>query len=145
MTKEELRAQELEREELELLLSDDDVKNHFNQRDVIKSEKKQRKQKHKQKQAKLTETQDDFKLDLDDKRFGNLLDSYEYHIDPTNPQFKKTKAMLQILEKKRKTGLKKMETNVVPVDEKLALKELVKSVKRKNTTGKGGQGKRQKN
>ena len=62
--------------------------NHFSAKDVIKAEKslKSRKQKKKFAKAQL-DTQDDFKMDLQDPRFKALLQDHQFFIDPTNPQY----------------------------------------------------------
>lgn len=89
------------------------------------------------------EVQDDFQMDLEDPRFSSLLNNHEFFIDPTNPQFKKTKAMDQILDKKRKENLVKMESQVVPITETEQINNLVSSIKRKSSALKL-KGKRQK-
>ncbi|KAI8929940.1 hypothetical protein BC831DRAFT_441650 [Entophlyctis helioformis] len=105
------------RAELELLLMDDNEgqtqshSRHFDMKAVLKGEKdagKKGKAKAKlsKKKAKelagAGETQDDFSLDVADPRFSAVLESHQFAIDPTNPQFKKTKGMDALLEKRRK-------------------------------------------
>lgn len=131
--------------ELELLLMDEDKPQttHFTAKDVLKSEKaKSKKQKKKAKNEQL-DNQSDFKLDLEDPRFGALLEDHKFHIDPTNPQFKKTNTMKRILSHKRSRNTFANDTGDVKVNEKVELDNLVSSVKRRNE-GVSGQGKRQK-
>ena len=91
MTKEERLAKEKEKAELELLLMDDTshskTPNHFSAKDIIKAEKGQKSRKLKKKLGKMQlDTQDDFKMDLQDPRFKALLNDHQFFIDPTNPQ-----------------------------------------------------------
>ena len=91
------------RAELELLLMDDQESQsrHFDVKSVLKSEK-QLKQKKKKKAPKITgDTQDDFQMDTQDPRFADILASHHFAIDPTNPQFKKTKNMDKLLQMRR--------------------------------------------
>ena len=90
------------------------------------------------------ETQDNFEMNLEDPRFSNVLDNHQFHIDPTNPHFKKTKSMNQLLIKKRDKNDVIINTIQEPSrNEKVELSNLVSSVKRKSELAKG-QGKRQK-
>lgn len=46
-------------------------------------------------------------MDVKDDRFGAIYDSYHYNIDPSAPEYKKTKSMEAIIEEKlhrRKSG-----------------------------------------
>jgi len=89
-----------EREELELLLMDDrEEKQHFNMKEIIDNEKRKRKRK-KGKQGR-EEIVDQFEIDVHDKRFSALFNSPDYILDPSDPQFKKTKAMDKIIEEKQ--------------------------------------------
>lgn len=101
--------------ELALLLEDgDDDKNHFNLKQIqelegnldgTKNGKKKRKFKRKnKKQVELEKlhVQDTFSLNLNDNRFNQVFSSADYNIDPTNPNFKKTKAMHLLIEEKLK-------------------------------------------
>ncbi|KAJ2811979.1 pre-rRNA-processing protein esf1, partial [Coemansia sp. 'formosensis'] len=45
---------------------------------------------------------DDFKLNTSDPRFGALFESHNFALDPNNPNFKKTKAMKELLNESRK-------------------------------------------
>lgn len=83
---------------------------HFDMNEILRAEKKKNK-KGKFKKGKDKETrgglQEDFKMDVDDDRFKAVFESHEFAIDPSNPKFKATGGMKQLLEegrKKRKMG-----------------------------------------
>lgn len=83
--------------ELELLMMDDtDQKEHFNMKDIVKAEKKQRKKK----KAHQDPVQDTFTPDLGDERFAEVFENHEFAIDPTNSEFKKTNTMKKILKER---------------------------------------------
>ncbi|KAJ1936762.1 pre-rRNA-processing protein esf1, partial [Linderina pennispora] len=91
-----------EREELELLLDGaESGRKHFDMAEIIKSEKHKGKKKGKKGQ-KRAEVDDGFKVDTSDPRFSALYDSHNFAIDPNNPNFKKTKAMKELLDESRK-------------------------------------------
>ncbi|EGW30873.1 uncharacterized protein SPAPADRAFT_52069 [Spathaspora passalidarum NRRL Y-27907] len=97
---------EKSRAELELVLMDEEnteKPDHFNMKDVIKSEKLKGKKKNK-KNKKIDEemTQDNFVANLNDPRFKEIFESHEYAIDPTSSEFKKTETMKQILKERSK-------------------------------------------
>merc|ERR1711976_315399 len=46
--------------------------------------------------------QDDFKLNVGDERFSELYDNPHFNIDPSAPEFKKTKAMESLIGEKVK-------------------------------------------
>jgi hypothetical protein len=100
-TKAELKAEEHQRKaELELLLAEEDgeaKREHFDLKEVMKSEKKNKKKK----KQDLTETQDNFEIDTQDPRFSAIHESHMFAIDPTNPNFKKTKAMDALMKERR--------------------------------------------
>ncbi|PIA16857.1 hypothetical protein COEREDRAFT_18650, partial [Coemansia reversa NRRL 1564] len=84
-----------ERAELELLLDGTESnRKHFDLKEIVKAEKT--------KGRKKQQVDDDFKLDVNDPRFGALFDSHNFAIDPNNPNFKKTKAMKELLSESRK-------------------------------------------
>ena len=98
------------RAELELLMADDEANGegvrHFDMREIEKAEKEaRRKGKNKGKKNKKSSVdavKDDFKVEAEDPRFKALFDSHEYAIDPTNPRFKSTEGMKNLLEEGRK-------------------------------------------
>ncbi|KAJ2170821.1 pre-rRNA-processing protein esf1 [Coemansia sp. RSA 551] len=89
-----------ERAELELLLDGaESGRKHFDLKEIVKAEKSQGR---KGKRGKKIEVEDDFKLNVSDPRFGALFESHNFAIDPNNPNFKKTKAMKDLLSETRK-------------------------------------------
>lgn len=89
--------------ELELLMLDQQDgthREHFSMKELIKSEKeKSKKSKHRNKNKII---EDDFKADLNDPRFNEIFTNHDFAIDPSQPQFKKTATMAQILEERNK-------------------------------------------
>ncbi|KAJ2000047.1 pre-rRNA-processing protein esf1 [Coemansia thaxteri] len=91
-----------ERAELELLLDGAEAeRKHFDMSEIVKAEKGKGRKKGKH-AKKDTEVQDDFTLNTSDPRFGALFESHNFAIDPNNPNFKKTKAMKELLSESRK-------------------------------------------
>lgn len=135
--------------DLELLLMDEDQeeKKHFSMREIIedhkgKSKKKLRKKAKQKMEEKMKEKMshvDDFKVDVKDPRFSHLLTSGEYNIDPSHPQFKRTKAMDNLINDVQKKRIadsyestpdpKRINTSKGREDHELSL--LVKRVKSK--------------
>lgn len=116
--------------ELELLMMNEDGEkedNHFDMKDIIKSEKKKGK-----KGKKTEDIQDNFEVDLNDDRFKEIFENRDYNIDPSNTDFKKTKTMKKILDERSKRQhkgksdqpKKKVKTN--------DLNNLVDKIKRKH-------------
>ncbi|XP_052888099.1 ESF1 homolog [Anopheles moucheti] len=156
---EEREAEEAARRraELELMLDDgEDNRAHFNLRAIQEREidlasvskskrrhllKKSRREIEEQRNSKAAA--DDFEVDVEDPRFKAIYSKPDYNIDPTNPSFKKTKAMERLIETKlRKRQLEEndvRENNGRQVQQeqpKVARKDvattmLVKSIKRK--------------
>lgn len=114
----EEEAERKQRAELELLMADDDDETvgkakirHFDMREIEKAEKEARKKRKHKKPTKSTQdnepstttnNNDGFEMDTADPRFARLFDSHEYAIDPTNPRFKGTKGMRELLEEGRR-------------------------------------------
>uniref|UniRef100_A0A182TBL9 Uncharacterized protein n=1 Tax=Anopheles maculatus TaxID=74869 RepID=A0A182TBL9_9DIPT len=144
------------RAELELMLDDgEDNRAHFNLRAIQEREidlatvskskrrhilKKSRRQIEEQRNSKLAA--DDFEVNVEDPRFTAIYSKPDYNIDPTNPAFKKTKAMERLIETKlRKRQLAENDVREgngagERQDPKVARKDvattmLVKSIKRK--------------
>ncbi|KAK3829461.1 MAG: hypothetical protein JOS17DRAFT_685836 [Linnemannia elongata] len=105
-TKEERLEDNRKKAELELLMEDNRESNqHFNMKEIQKAEKKKNKKKGKGGQNdrdKGEDLQDDFKIDVKDPRFSALHESHHFALDPTNPNFKKTKAMSELMEERQK-------------------------------------------
>ncbi|KAL2917909.1 pre-rRNA-processing protein esf1 [Polyrhizophydium stewartii] len=94
------------RAELELLLMDENEtqSRHFDMKAVLQEEKQsKRKQRGKKgkKGKEAGDVQDDFEVDVADPRFSAVLENHQFAIDPTNPQFRRTKGMDTILRKRR--------------------------------------------
>ncbi|XP_040169401.1 ESF1 homolog [Anopheles arabiensis] len=155
---EEREAEENERRraELELMLDDgEDNRAHFNLRAIQEREidlrtvskskrrallKKSRREIEEQRNRKAAA--DDFEVNTEDPRFSAIYSKPDFSIDPTNPAFKKTKAMERLIETKlRKRQLAENDVReengkVVQPVEKVAKRDvsttmLVKSIKRK--------------
>lgn len=83
---------------------------HFDMNDIIKAEKHKRKKgkgkvralKQAEAAAAAGKLQQDFSMDVQDERFKAVFDSHEFAIDPSNPKFKGTEGMKQLLEEGRK-------------------------------------------
>ncbi|RCK56680.1 Pre-rRNA-processing protein ESF1 [Candida viswanathii] len=132
--------------ELELVLMDNqdsNSKDHFNMKDVIKSER-QKKNKKGKKNKKIDEemVQDNFVANLDDPRFKEIFESHDYAIDPTNSEFKKTETMKKILNErairnkgKKSKGdktTKRKASDTEPKDNVRSLAEKLKKKQRRN-------------
>ncbi|KJA29425.1 hypothetical protein HYPSUDRAFT_127220 [Hypholoma sublateritium FD-334 SS-4] len=145
-------------EELALLVASsnpDAEPKHFNLKSVIKAEKsKKRRKGRKDKKEDDGEAQEDFAVNVKDDRFKVLFEDHQYAIDPTNPHFKKTKAMSALLDErqKRQRELRDEQPEGAAVKTKAtgevgpkSLQSLVESVKRKSANiDPPGQGKRRK-
>ncbi|KAL0951266.1 hypothetical protein HGRIS_007980 [Hohenbuehelia grisea] len=132
-------------EELSLLVAEDGSQpNHFNMKTILKAEKG-KKGKRKGKSGRRAaedenELQEDFEMNVNDDRFTALLDDHTFAIDPSNPNYKKTKSMSTLLEERSKRQRAKLTDDGPrerPVADAVAnrekdLKALVESVKRKN-------------
>ncbi|KAI0243558.1 pre-rRNA-processing protein esf1, partial [Massospora cicadina] len=97
--------EDAERAELELVMLEDrpDARQHFDMRQVLKAEKQAaRKGRRRGKVADPELAQDGFKIDTQDPRFAALYSSHHFAIDPTNPHFKKTQAMKELLAERQK-------------------------------------------
>ncbi|XP_031562221.1 ESF1 homolog [Actinia tenebrosa] len=132
------------KEELELLLMDGkEEPQHFSLKGILENEKKKKKRKKRRKEQQTAE--DHFKVNVEDPRFSALFSSHLYAIDPSDPQFKKTKAMDTIFdERQRRRQEKKQVTEELTQNNKASkytegektnidpsLSLLVKSVKSK--------------
>ncbi|EPQ60624.1 hypothetical protein GLOTRDRAFT_102368 [Gloeophyllum trabeum ATCC 11539] len=144
-------------EELSLLAAADNPEaapRHFDMKAVVKSEKargKKRRSKKNPLDEGENETQEDFKIDVQDERFAALHEDYNFAIDPSNPRFKKTKSMSALLEErsKRKKATPHHSDSAAPrtgaISSDRTLESLVQSVKRKSVATEGpSNGKRRK-
>ncbi|KAH7882945.1 hypothetical protein F5I97DRAFT_1930559 [Phlebopus sp. FC_14] len=151
------------REELALLVASDNPvgeAKHFDLKAILKAEK--RKGRHGKKRFTRnnqdeddgqTEIQDDFVIDVKDERFKALHEDHQFAIDPSNPHFKKTKSMANLLDErsKRQKSLGGQDDQgsrtqgAVSEDGDRSLQNLVERVKRKSATAnQEGLGKRRK-
>uniref|UniRef100_A0A7M4EZX9 NUC153 domain-containing protein n=2 Tax=Crocodylus porosus TaxID=8502 RepID=A0A7M4EZX9_CROPO len=131
-----------------LLMMDDenDDRKHFNYDKIVEQQNlTKKKKKLLMKKEELIE--DDFEVNVADARFQAMYTSHLFNLDPSDPNFKKTKAVKKILEEKARRrehqqqdateAEKKLETDIgkkasVPkksIDPALSL--LIKSVKNK--------------
>ncbi|XP_050350717.1 ESF1 homolog [Nymphalis io] len=130
--------EEKRKAELELLLDEDDGKDHFSLKKIQESEsitkKSKRKRKLKEKMKEQKQTVPDFEINLHDQRFSALYDSHLYNIDPSDPNFKKTKNMEKIIQEKLKRRPKDdliSDNKPKRTKEDNELNVLVKNIKRK--------------
>ncbi|KAK0715220.1 hypothetical protein B0H67DRAFT_490269 [Lasiosphaeris hirsuta] len=103
----------VEKQQLELLMADDDEDDnvdHFDMKEILRAEKQKSKKKSKKNKKEAGEDiglQQDFDMNVEDSRFKAVFESHEFAIDPSNPKFKATQSMKKLLEegrKKRKGG-----------------------------------------
>lgn len=133
---------EQKQKELELLLmnnDDDENKKHFSLKKIQESESTKKKKWKNKKKDTEERAEDNFKVNINDDRFSALFTSHLYNIDPTDPNFKKTKGMETLVSEKLKRRLENENESIkvkkVKTDKKrnAELSTLVKSVKRKAT------------
>lgn len=128
---------EKKKAELELLLDDDDGKAHFSLKKIQESESNKKSRRKKKLKAKMNEQKQslpEFEIDVNDDRFSALYNSHLYNIDPSDPNFKKTKNMDKLIQEKLKrrpadTPLEVQKPKRSKEDVELSI--LVKNVKRK--------------
>ncbi|XP_029314662.1 ESF1 homolog [Cottoperca gobio] len=105
-TAEEEEELEKQKAEMALLMEDDDKHKHFNYDKIVEQQnlsKKKRKKLLKKGDEKLEG--DDFQVDVKDARFQAMFTSHLFNLDPSNPNYKKTKATTSIqVEKQRRRG-----------------------------------------
>lgn len=78
---------------------DEDSKKHFNYNKIVEHQNLSKKKK-KQLMKKKELIEDDFEVNVSDARFQAMYTSHLFNLDPSDPNFKKTKAMEKILEEK---------------------------------------------
>ena len=124
--------------ELELLMMEDDESSkiqHFDMKEIMKAEKKAKRNKNKKKASKDAEpTGMDFEVDVKDDRFNQLFESHEFAIDPNQPQFKKTSGMEKLLDERRRRTQNKpaAELEEAPAKSKYAKEVFSAAQKRKH-------------
>ncbi|XP_034288286.1 ESF1 homolog [Pantherophis guttatus] len=142
----EEEEEEIEKQKAEmallLMMDDDEERCHFNYDKIVEQQNlSKRKKKLLMKKEELVT--DDFQVNVDDARFQAMYTSHLYNLDPSDPNFKKTKAVQKILEEKarrRHQGSTESKGELDNVAEKKpvaktsldpALSMLVKSIKNK--------------
>ncbi|KAM5178416.1 ESF1 homolog isoform 1-T3 [Callospermophilus lateralis] len=139
---------EIERQKAEMALlmmdEEEDSKKHFNYNKIVEHQNLSKKKK-KQLMKKKELVEDDFEVNVSDARFQAMYTSHLFNLDPSDPNFKKTKAMEKILEEKARQReqkeeltqalIKRKESEFEKTSQKKsidpALSMLVKSVKNK--------------
>ncbi len=112
------KGEDINREAADLSLftmDSDDEKAHFDYKDIVKKESKEGKKKKKvtrlvKEKKKIAPTEEDFKLNLEDRRFSAVFNNPDFNVDPSHPSFKKTKSMQKIITEKQKRILKSDKT-----------------------------------
>lgn len=93
-TSEEETELEKQKAEMALLVMDEeeDSKKHFNYDKIVEHQNLSKKKK-KQLMKKKELLEDDFEVNVSDARFQAMYTSHLFNLDPSDPNFKKTKAM----------------------------------------------------
>ncbi|NXP28289.1 ESF1 protein, partial [Scytalopus superciliaris] len=100
-TSEDEEEVEKQKAEMALLMMDDedDTRKHFNYKKIVEQQNlSKKKKKLLMKRKELVE--DDFQVNVADTRFQAMFTSPLFNLDPSDPNFKKTKAVEKILEEK---------------------------------------------
>lgn len=139
---------ELEKQKAEMALlvmdEEEDSKKHFNYDKIVEHQNLSKKKK-KRLMKKKGLLEDDFEVNVSDARFQAMYTSHLFNLDPSDPNFKKTKAMEKILEEKARHRERKEELLLQAVERAQqstgkpaqkppldpALSMLIKSVKNK--------------
>lgn len=139
---------EVERQKAEMALlmmdEDEDSKKHFNYNKIVEHQNLSKKKKQ-QLMKKKELIEDDFEVNVSDARFQAMYTSHLFNLDPSDPNFKKTKAMEKILEEKTRQreqkeqeltqAIKKKESEIEKESQRKsidpALSMLIKSIKTK--------------
>uniref|UniRef100_A0A8D0H9W0 ESF1 nucleolar pre-rRNA processing protein homolog n=1 Tax=Sphenodon punctatus TaxID=8508 RepID=A0A8D0H9W0_SPHPU len=94
---------ELERQKAEMALlmmdEEEETKKHFNYEKIVEQQNLSKKKK-KQLMKKKELVDDEFQVNVADPRFQAMYSSHLFNLDPSDPNFKKTKAVEKILEEK---------------------------------------------
>lgn len=95
-----------EKAELSLLVMDEeDNKKHFNLRDLVQEEGKKKKKKKQKEQ--MNKEEDEFQMNVSDPRFSAVFESHLFNIDPSAPEYRKTKGTEAIISEKIKRSGKR--------------------------------------
>ncbi|XP_048791441.1 ESF1 homolog [Lagopus muta] len=123
---------EKQKAEMALLMMDDedDGRKHFNYKQIVEQQNlSKKKKKLLMKKKELLE--DDFQVNVADTRFQAMFTSPLFNVDPSDPNFKKTKAVERILEEKaRRREQKQQDLHETSKEweNKVAKKETKKSI-----------------
>ncbi|OXB82870.1 UNVERIFIED_CONTAM: hypothetical protein H355_010440 [Colinus virginianus] len=123
---------EKQKAEMALLMMDDedDGRKHFNYKQIVEQQNlSKKKKKLLMKKKELLE--DDFQVNVADTRFQAMFTSPLFNLDPSDPNFKKTKAVERILEEKaRRREQKQQDLHEASEEQenKMAKKETKKSI-----------------
>ncbi|XP_037752038.1 ESF1 homolog isoform X3 [Chelonia mydas] len=142
----EKEEEEKHKAEMALLMMDDeeDDRKHFNYEKIVEQQNLSKKKK-KQLMKKEELLEDDFQVNVADTRFQALYTSHLFNLDPSDSNFKKTKAVEKILEEKARRREQKQQNLAKEIQENEigkkgnvtkkavdpALSMLIKSVKNK--------------
>jgi hypothetical protein len=97
-----------------LLAEDTDDRHHFNLKKLMKETSSKKAKKQKRKLETEEGESDKFEMDVDDTRFTALFHNPNFNIDPSAPEFKKTKVMDELIQQKIR---KRHEANKLPHDD----------------------------
>ncbi|PVV03805.1 hypothetical protein BB560_001687 [Smittium megazygosporum] len=75
---------------------------HFDMKQILKANKGNKKKFKKRKIEEYDGLQESFTMDAQDDRFASVYTSSDFAIDPNSKNFKKTKAMENLLNERRK-------------------------------------------
>lgn len=100
-----------------MLAEDTDDRHHFNLKKLMKETSSKKAKKQKRKLETEEGESDKFEMDVDDARFTALFHNPNFNIDPSAPEFKKTKVMDELIQQKIK---KRHAANQLPHDDTIA-------------------------
>ena len=80
----------------------------FDMREIEKQHEQSKKSKRQLKKSKIEAQPDDFQVDVQDPRIGAIFENPDFAIDPTNPNFKKTKGSNTLLKERLNRRQKKI-------------------------------------
>ena len=69
-------------------MDDKEDRQHFNMKQILDNEKRKKKKKRNKKENAEQTVDDNFEIDVQDKRFNALFNSADYSLDPSDPQFR---------------------------------------------------------
>ncbi|XP_018118287.1 ESF1 homolog isoform X2 [Xenopus laevis] len=111
VSSEDEAEKEKQKAQIALLMMDDveDDRKHFNYDQIVEQQNlSKRKKKQLKKKEELVE--DEFQINVEDSRFQAMYTSHFYNIDPSDPSYKKTKAMGRVLEEKARRREKEQDS-----------------------------------